>query len=139
MTLMRTLTFLGTGTSVGVPMVGCECNVCTSTDSHNHRYRCSVLIRTDHGNILIDTPPELRLQLLRAKVQIVHAVLYTHAHADHMYGMDDLRPIPRLLGGPVPLYCTNEVERQLRRSFAYAFSPEAESQPMGFLPKLTFR
>ncbi|MSQ93877.1 MAG: MBL fold metallo-hydrolase [Gemmataceae bacterium] len=120
-------------------MVGCDCAVCASTDPRNHRYRCAVLIRTDFGNILIDTPPELRLQLLRAKVQIVHAVLYTHAHADHMYGMDDLRPIPRLLGGPVPLYCTNEVERQLRRSFAYAFSPEAEIQPMGYLPKLTFR
>ncbi len=136
---MRTFTFLGTGTSVGVPMVGCTCAVCNSANPRNHRYRCSVLIQTDQGNILIDTPPELRLQLLRAQVGIVHAVLYTHAHADHMYGLDDLRPIPRLLGGPVPLYCTNEVERQLRRSFAYAFSPEAEIQPMGFLPKLTFR
>lgn len=136
---MRTLTFLGTGTSVGVPMVGCDCPVCTSTDPRNQRYRCAVLIGTEYGNILIDTPPELRLQLLRARVQIVHAVLYTHAHADHMYGMDDLRPIPRLLGGPVPLYCTTEVERKLRQSFAYAFSPEAEIQPMGYLPKLTFR
>lgn len=136
---MRTLTFLGTGTSVGVPMIGCDCAVCTSPDSRNHRYRSSVLIDTPQGNILIDTGPELRLQLLRAKVGIVHAVLYTHAHADHMYGMDDLRPIPRLLGGPVPLYCTSEVERQIRQSFSYAFSPEAGALPMGFLPKLEFR
>lgn len=136
---MRTFTFLGTGTSVGVPMVGCDCAVCTSTDLRNHRYRCSVLVRTDYGNILIDTPPELRLQLLRAKVNIVHAVLYTHAHADHMYGMDDLRPIPRHLGGPVPLYCSIEVERKIRQSFAYAFTPESEGLPMGYLPKLVFR
>jgi phosphoribosyl 1,2-cyclic phosphate phosphodiesterase len=136
---MRTLTFLGTGTSVGVPMIGCECPVCTSTDPRNHRYRCSVLIRTDYGNILIDTTPELRLQLLRARVQLVHAVLFTHAHADHMYGLDDLRPIPKYLGGPVPLYCTTEVERKLRQSFAYAFSPEAEALPSGYLPKLVFR
>lgn len=136
---MRTFTFLGTGTSVGVPMVGCDCSVCTSTDPRNQRYRCAVLIRTDYGNILIDTPPELRLQLLRAKVSIVHAVLYTHAHADHMYGLDDLRPIPRHLGSPVPLYCTTEVERKLRQSFAYAFSAEAEMLPSGYLPKLSFR
>lgn len=136
---VRTFTFLGTGTSVGVPMVGCDCHVCTSPDPRNHRYRCSVLIGTAQGNILIDTTPELRLQLLRAKVKIVHAVLYTHAHADHMYGMDDLRPIPRLLGGPVPLFCTTEVERKLRQSFAYAFTPEADMLPMGYLPKLVFR
>ena len=136
---MRTFTFLGTGTSTGIPMIGCECAVCTSPDPRNQRYRCSVLIQAPQGNILIDTGPELRLQLLRAKIGIVHAVLFTHAHADHMYGLDDLRPIPRLLGGPVPLYCTTEVERKLRQSFAYAFTPESEGLPMGYLPKLTFR
>ncbi len=120
-------------------MIGCDCPVCTSPDPRNHRYRCSVLIGTPQGNILIDTSPELRLQLLRAKIGVVHAVLYTHAHADHIYGLDDLRPIPRLLGGPVPLYCTTEVERNLRRAFAYAFSQEAETLPMGYLPKLMFR
>ncbi len=139
MTAMRTFTFLGTGTSVGVPMIGCDCEVCRSSDPRNHRYRCSVLIGTAPGNILIDTTPELRLQLLRANIKIVHAVLYTHAHADHMYGLDDLRPIPRLLGGPVPLYCSTEVERQLRQAFYYAFSPAAEGLPSGYLPKLTFR
>jgi phosphoribosyl 1,2-cyclic phosphate phosphodiesterase len=139
MTLMRSFTFLGTGTSVGVPMIGCNCAVCTSPDSRNKRYRCSALIRTDHGNILIDTTPELRLQLLRANVGIVHAVLFTHAHADHMYGLDDLRPIPKYLGEPVPLYCTTEVERKLRQAFAYAFSPDSQSMPMGYLPKLVFR
>ena len=117
--LTRTFTFLGTGTSTGVPMVGCDCDVCRSTDPRNHRYRCAVLIGTPAGNVLIDTPPELRLQLLRAKVKVVHAVLYTHFHADHVYGLDDLRPIPRHLGGPVPLYCTIEVERRLRPEKAY--------------------
>ena len=135
----RTFTFLGTGTSVGVPMVGCDCSVCTSSDLRNQRYRCAVLIGLPGGNLLIDTPPELRLQLLRAKVKIVHAALFTHFHADHVYGLDDLRPIPRHLGSPVPLYCTHEVERKIRQSFAYAFTPGSESAPMGYLPKLIFR
>jgi phosphoribosyl 1,2-cyclic phosphate phosphodiesterase len=135
----RTFTFLGTGTSVGVPMVGCECAVCTSSDPRNQRYRCAVLIRLPAGNLLIDTPPELRLQLVRARVGIVHAVLFTHFHADHVFGLDDLRPIPRHLGAAVPLYCTTEVERKLRQSFSYAFTAEAEGLPMGFVPKLVFR
>jgi phosphoribosyl 1,2-cyclic phosphate phosphodiesterase len=135
----RTFTFLGTGTSVGVPMVGCDCAVCRSGHPRNQRYRCAALIRLPQGNLLIDTPPELRLQLLRAQVKTVHAVLYTHFHADHVYGLDDLRPIPWTLGGPVPLYCTSEVERKLRQSFSYAFGPEAEQAPVGFIPQLTFR
>jgi phosphoribosyl 1,2-cyclic phosphate phosphodiesterase len=137
MTPTRTFEFLGTGTSVGVPMIGCDCAVCTSIDPRNHRYRCSVLIRTPQGNLLIDTPPELRLQLLRARVGVVHSVLFTHFHADHIFGLDDLRPIPRHLGGPVPLYCTGEVERKIRQSFSYAFA-NAESTS-GFVPQLTFR
>ncbi|MCS6851147.1 MAG: MBL fold metallo-hydrolase [Gemmataceae bacterium] len=135
----RTFTFLGTGTSAGVPMVGCECAVCRSDDPRNHRYRCSVLISTPEGNILIDTPPELRLQLLRQRVALVHAVLFTHYHADHLFGLDDLRFISKHLGGPVPLYCTAEVERIIRTAFAYAFAPEAGDMPLGYLPKLTFQ
>jgi phosphoribosyl 1,2-cyclic phosphate phosphodiesterase len=138
MTEKRTLTFLGTGTSVGVPMIGCDCAVCRSDNPRNHRYRCAVLVRSSRGNILIDTPPELRLQLLRAGVGVVHAVLYTHYHADHLYGLDDLRPIPRHLGGPVPLFCTMEVERKIKQSFAYAFAPETENYPKGFVPQLMF-
>lgn len=133
-----TFTFLGTGASTGVPTVGCVCPVCTSPDPRNQRYRCAVLIQMPTGNLLIDTPPELRLQLTRARVTIVHAVVFTHSHADHIFGLDDLRPLPRHLGGPVPLYCTHEVERMLRQSFAYAFNPHTESLPAGFLPKLTF-
>jgi phosphoribosyl 1,2-cyclic phosphate phosphodiesterase len=133
----RTLIFLGTGTSVGVPMVGCDCDVCRSTDPHNHRYRCSVLIRAPRGNLLIDTTPELRLQLLREHIKVVHAVLYTHFHADHIFGLDDLRPMPKQLGGPVPLFCTADVERKLRQAFAYAFGAELSQRLAGYLPSLT--
>src|SRR5947208_3281030 len=135
----RTFTFLGTGTSVGVPMIGCDCAVCRSDNPRNHRYRCAVLIRLPRGNLLIDTPPELRLQLLRANVGIIHATLFTHYHADHLFGLDDLRPVARLLGSPVPLYCTAEVEGKIRASFSYAFGPAAEQLPAGMIPKLTFQ
>jgi phosphoribosyl 1,2-cyclic phosphate phosphodiesterase len=135
----RTFTFLGTGTSVGVPMVGCDCAVCRSPDPRNQRYRCSVLIGTPQGNILIDTPPELRLQLLREKVKMIHAVLYTHYHADHLFGLDDVRPLTWKLGGAMPLYCTAEVESKVREAFAYAFAPEAQQLPLGFIPKLAIR
>lgn len=132
----RTFTFLGTGTSVGVPMIGCDCAVCTSANPRNQRYRCSVLISTPAGNILIDTTPELRLQLLREKVKLVHAVLYTHYHADHIFGLDDLRPIPKYLNGPVPIYCTAEVERKIRQSFAYAFQNDSSLSAASYLPNL---
>lgn len=120
-------------------MVGCTCDVCTSTNPKNQRYRCSVVIRAPQGNILIDTSPELRLQLLRVKIPFVHAVLFTHYHADHLFGLDDVRPMPRHLGGPVPLYCTTETERAIRRAFAYAFTEDSARLPAGFLPKLVFR
>jgi phosphoribosyl 1,2-cyclic phosphate phosphodiesterase len=133
----RTFTFLGTGTSTGVPMLGCECDVCRSPDPRNNRYRCAVLIGTPQGNLLIDTPPELRLQLLRARARLVHAVLFTHYHADHLFGLDDVRPFPRLLGGPVPLFCTRETELKIRQTFAYAFGG-AEEAAEAYLPKLVF-
>ncbi|WP_020468277.1 MBL fold metallo-hydrolase [Zavarzinella formosa] len=133
----RIFAFLGTGTSVGVPMIGCDCPVCRSDNPKNHRYRSSALIRTPNGNILIDTGPELRLQLIREKVSVVHAVLYTHYHVDHLYGLDDLRLVAKHLGGSVPLYCTEEVEKVIRKTFSYAFTDE--DAPVGFLPKLHFQ
>ena len=135
---LRTFTFLGTGTSVGVPMIGCDCIVCRSTNLRNHRYRASVLIGTEQGNILIDTSPELRLQLLRAQVRLVHSVLYTHYHVDHLYGMDDLRLMAKFLDGSVPLYCTEEVEHVIRRVFSYAFEDQ-QDLPSNFVPKIEFR
>src|SRR5262245_36877318 len=136
--MARRFTFLGTGTSVGIPMLGCSCDVCQSTNPKNNRYRCSVLIATPAGRILIDTPPEVRLQLLREKVPFVHAVLFTHYHADHLFGLDDVRPFPKHLGGPLPLYCNAETEEKIRQSFAYAFREGAEKLPPGWLPQLTF-
>lgn len=136
---MQTFTFLGTGTSAGIPMLGCSCGVCTSGNPKNHRYRCGVLLRLAGGNLLIDTPPELRLQLLRAATPAIHAVLLTHYHADHIHGLDDLRPIPFLIGEPVPLYCSSETEVRLRSSFSYAFGPGSETVRQGFVPKLSVR
>lgn len=134
----RILTFLGTGTSVGVPMLGCECSVCRSTDPRNHRTRSSVVISTQRGHVLIDSGPELRLQLLREKIPLIHAVLYTHYHADHLMGMDDLRVFPKILGGPLPVFCTQEVEEVIRRTFPYAFASELQHLPYGALPRLEF-
>jgi phosphoribosyl 1,2-cyclic phosphate phosphodiesterase len=91
------------------------------------------------GNLLIDTPPELRIQLIREGLGLVHAVAYTHAHADHLFGLDDLRVFPRYLGHEVPIYCEPEVERAIRRSFAYAFDPAAQMIPAGGVPELVFR
>jgi phosphoribosyl 1,2-cyclic phosphate phosphodiesterase len=139
MAASRTFIFLGTGTSVGVPMLGCDCHVCRSPDPRNHRYRCSGLFRLAQGDLLVDTTPELRLQLLRENIKLVHAVLYTHYHADHIFGLDDLRPIPKYLGGPVPLYCTAEVERKIRQAFPYAFGADAPAAMAGYLPKLAIR
>jgi phosphoribosyl 1,2-cyclic phosphate phosphodiesterase len=120
-------------------MVGCDCAVCQSTNPRNHRYRCSVAIRTPRGNILIDSTPELRLQLLREKIKLVHTVLYTHYHVDHLFGLDDLRLFPLALQAALPIYCTDEVERVIRRAFSYVFEPDNEGLPAGMLPKLDFR
>jgi phosphoribosyl 1,2-cyclic phosphate phosphodiesterase len=135
----RTFTFLGTGTSVGVPMIGCDCAVCRSPNPKNNRYRCSVLVGTPRGNILIDTTPELRLQLVRADVKLVHAVVYTHYHVDHLFGLDDLRLFPMKLNAALPIYCSDEVEEVIRQAFSYAFHPANDDLPAGLLPRLEFR
>ena len=113
---------LGTGTSVGVPAMGCRCSVCTSTDPKNSRTRCSTLLGLPEGNLLIDTSPDLRQQLLREKIGIVNAVAYTHEHSDHVMGFDDLRLFQFYLGHPVPIYSTPIVRRRLEKAFDYAFS-----------------
>jgi phosphoribosyl 1,2-cyclic phosphate phosphodiesterase len=137
-TAQRRLVFLGSGTSMGVPMLGCDCQVCTSEDRRNWRTRPSVLLALPRGNLLIDTTPEMRLQLLRERVRVVHAVAYTHAHADHMLGMDDIRVYPRHLGGPVPLYCEQHTEDTIRTVFHYAFEERLASLPPGHVPKIRF-
>ena len=118
---------LGTGTSVGVPMIGCGCDVCRSDNPRNKRTRCSAILGLPGGNLLIDTSPDVREQLLREQIGIVHAVLYTHEHADHVFGLDDLRMMQFYLGGPVPLYCEPPVEDRIRKSFDYAFRPRRDT------------
>jgi len=130
--------FLGTGTSVGVPAIGCECPVCLSNDPRNKRTRCAIAVRVPAGTLLVDTPPDLRTQLLREGIGLAHAVLFTHEHADHLFGLDDVRLFPFRLGGPVPLYCHRRVEERIRKSFDYAFSVRQPTHP-GSAPSLTFR
>ncbi len=103
----------------------------------NNRTRCSIVVSTDAGRILIDTPPDLRTQLLREKIPLIHAVIYTHEHADHLFGLDDVRMFPFRLGAPVPLYATSEVEQRIRKSFDYAFIDREETHP-GSRPMLDF-
>jgi phosphoribosyl 1,2-cyclic phosphate phosphodiesterase len=135
----RQILLLGTGTSHGVPVIGCHCNVCRSTDPHNNRTRTGVAVRSDHGTFLIDTPPELRIQLLREKIELIEAVVYTHSHADHLFGMDDLRLFGHRLERAVPLYCEELVERQIRDSFGYVFGPQTRPLHKGAIPLLEFQ
>jgi phosphoribosyl 1,2-cyclic phosphate phosphodiesterase len=132
------LILLGTGTSVGVPALGCSCPVCTSDDPKNHRTRCSAIFGLPNGNLLIDTPPDLRQQLIREGLGLVHAVCFTHEHADHIFGLDDLRLMQFYIGGPVPLYCNSATEERLRLSFSYAFESRVHTHP-GAVPSLEFR
>lgn len=134
----RRLIFLGTGTSSGVPLLGCDCSVCTSDDPRNNRTRPSVLMAFPAGNLLIDTTPEMRLQLLREKVSRVHAIAFTHHHADHLFGLDDARMFPKWIGGPVPVFCEDDTQEYIRRVFSYAFREESRNWPAGFVPKIEF-
>ena len=90
------------------------------------------------GNLLIDTTPEMRIQLLRERIRLVHAIAYTHHHADHLFGLDDARLFPRGIGGPVPVYCERPTEDCIKRVFDYAFKPGTDQWPPGFVPKLEF-
>jgi phosphoribosyl 1,2-cyclic phosphate phosphodiesterase len=143
------LTFLGTGTSMGVPSLGCACKVCTSTDPHDKRLRPSILVRwndpavdidhssPDHSStvhpsivrsVVIDTGPDFRAQALQAGLMRVDAVFYTHGHADHILGMDDLRPLSFVAmreGGPIPLYASSDTMAILENVFDYTFAPNA--------------
>lgn len=129
---------LGTGTSVGVPAIGCGCPVCRSQNPKNKRTRSSAIVGLPDGNLLVDTSPDLRTQLLREGIGICHAVIFTHEHADHIFGLDDLRLFPFRLHGPVPLYCEPLVEERIRHSFDYAFSTAPQTHP-GAIPALETR
>lgn len=127
------LIILGSGTSTGVPAIGCACPVCTSNDPRNRRTRCSALIRYRGRNLLIDTAPDLRQQALREGLSRVDAVLYTHAHADHTHGIDDLRSFNHTAGGPIPIYGDRRTLDGLHRSFRYIFGDATDG---GWRPEL---
>lgn len=127
--------FLGTGTSHGVPMIGCDCDVCRSTDPRDERTRPSILVKTDRGSaLLIDTTPDLRMQALRRGVRRVDAILYTHAHADHVAGLDDVRRFNVVMGGPVPVFGDATTLAEIRQRFGYIFDPDTPKG--GGLPDL---
>lgn len=124
-------TFLGTSTSYGVPRIGCSCPICTSNDSKNTRYRSSILVQDDETTIVIDTPVEFRLQMLRENITDVDAVFYTHNHADHMNGIDDIRIFS--LARELDVYGPQEVLTDVENRFAYAIN---DTQNRRGVPKL---
>lgn len=121
-----------------MPMIGCRCPVCLSSDSKNKRTRSGLILQGDEGSaLLVDAPPELRLQLTREGISEIEAVILTHSHADHVMGMDDLRSVNYTLAGPVPIYARPEVLEDVRRIFRYAFLPP--DQPGGGIPSFDLR
>lgn len=124
------LSFLGTGTSFGVPKVGCHCDVCRSADPRDKRTRVGAVVESNRGaRLLIDTPPELRLQLIAAGIDRVDAVAFTHAHADHIHGIDDLRAITMNREAPMPIYGPSETLAELKAKFRYIFDDEMRPLP----------
>ncbi len=115
------LTFLGTGTSQGVPVIACNCPVCTSKDQKDKRLRTSVMIQHNEKTIVIDSGPDFRQQMLRENVKDIEAVVYTHEHKDHIAGMDDVRAFNYFSKKDIPLYANDLVEKALKREFYYAF------------------
>lgn len=127
------LTLLGTGTSVGVPMIGCHCETCTSADPRDHRLRTGLLVEHAEHRILVDISADFRQQALRHNITKLDALLITHCHADHVFGLDDIRPI-NFKYGVVPLYASARTWRDLRRVFYYVFE---RTYPGGGLPQLS--
>ncbi|MBC6110810.1 MBL fold metallo-hydrolase [Pedobacter fastidiosus] len=116
------ITFLGTGTSQGVPVIACNCEVCRSTNKKDKRLRTSILIETDDKTIVVDSGPDFRYQLLREEVKDLDAVLFTHEHKDHIAGLDDIRPFNYLLHKVIDVYATERVQTALKREFYYIFA-----------------
>lgn len=128
---------LGSGTSSGVPTIGCSCKVCTSTDPRDQRLRPSILVQYDGHNVVIDTTPDFRQQALRTRIDHVDAILYTHGHADHILGLDDLRPFNFMQRERIPIYAAPEAMETIQRCFSYVFdSRETQSSKPRVDPKL---
>ncbi len=117
-----TVTFLGTGTSSGVPMIACGCEVCTSTDKKDKRLRSSIMVQSAHTTLVVDSGPDFRYQMLRREVKKLDAILFTHPHKDHIAGLDDVRAYNFFLHKPMQVYANDLTQQALRREFAYAFS-----------------
>ena len=116
------ITFLGTGTSQGVPVIACDCEVCTSTDPHDNRLRSSIMIEGDDKTVVIDSGPDFRYQMLREKVKKLDAIVFTHEHKDHVAGMDDIRAFNYRQNNAINVYATERVQEALKREFAYIFA-----------------
>ncbi len=128
---MFTYTLLGTGTSQGIPVIGCDCAVCASTDVRDKRLRAALLVQSSTTNVVIDTGPDFRQQMLREGISNIDAVLLTHEHKDHIAGMDDVRPINFRYKKDMPVYATEGVQTAVRREFKYAF----EAAPYPGVPR----
>src|SRR5881392_2129716 len=120
------VTFLGSGTSTGVPVVGCSCAVCTSTDPRNQRLRQSVKIEAGGRHFLIDTTPDLRLQLLRAPIPRLDFILFTHSHSDHLMGLDDIRPFNFRQHETIAAYANPSTAKAIRRAFSYIWDDQTQ-------------
>jgi phosphoribosyl 1,2-cyclic phosphate phosphodiesterase len=120
------LTVLGSGTSHGIPMIGCDCAVCRSDDPRDRRGRTSVVFSYESCNLLVDTPPELRLQCVACGIRRIDAVFFTHFHADHIAGLDDVRRFNWIQGGPITLYGDRQTLARVRQMFAYAFMDDPD-------------
>ena len=118
------LSFLGTGTSVGVPVIGCDCEVCQSDHPHNRSSRSSVVVRASEITLLVDSGPDLRMQALREGLREIDAIIYTHGHLDHVVGFDELRAFCWRKSGPLPLHATSGCMKTLIQMFGWAFQPE---------------
>jgi phosphoribosyl 1,2-cyclic phosphate phosphodiesterase len=116
------ITFLGTGTSTGIPMIGCNCYVCTSTDKKDNRLRASILVESATTTVVVDAGPDFRYQMLRAKVKRLDAVIFTHPHKDHVAGLDDVRAYNFFSNKAMEIYANSLTEEALKREFAYAFA-----------------
>jgi phosphoribosyl 1,2-cyclic phosphate phosphodiesterase len=127
------LTVLGSGTSTGVPVLGCHCAVCLSSEPRNNRTRCSALLEWSGHKVLIDTATDFRQQALREGIEQIDSVLYTHAHADHVHGIDDLRTFTLMTGKAIPVYAARGVLDRIQGLFSYIFS---EADTPGYRPRL---
>lgn len=133
------LTFLGTGTSFGIPVIGCRCDTCTSSDPRDKRTRHGALLEFDEGRVLVDLPPELRLQLVREGIRLIDAVWLTHLHADHVHGADDLRIFRFRSQKDMPVFCPEGSHFELLRRFPYVFDETVQAPPGSTIPRLRLR